>query len=286
MTLDDVRVNIDRVDKQIKELFQERMELADQVACVKAQTGDNIFKPDREVKIISNLTEDIEPGIKREYVALLKRIMEVSRKYQYGRTLEMRDCLDIDWSSEYKEITKVAMLKSELYLCNMISKDTVDTVDSFTKVGELIENGQADAGIGVLEDISVGVSDEIHRFLVDNKLYINKCEVLKDSEIRKKVVLFSDELVVKPEHNRLKIMFTCNNKSGALASILSMISDYDVNLTEIHSKPNQKDDWNYEFYVEIEANLLNKEIQALAFQLKNETEYFQILGSYQCEGDF
>lgn len=163
MTLDDVRVNIDRVDKQIKELFQERMELADQVACVKAQTGDNIFKPDREVKIISNLTEDIEPGIKREYVALLKRIMEVSRKYQYGRTLEMRDCLDIDWSSEYKEITKVAMLKSELYLCNMISKDTVDTVDSFTEVGELIENGQADAGIGVLEDISVGVSDEIHR---------------------------------------------------------------------------------------------------------------------------
>ena len=286
MTLDDVRVNIDRVDKQIKELFQERMELADQVACVKAQTGDNIFKPDREVKIISNLTEDIEPGIKREYVALLKRIMEVSRKYQYGSTLEMRDCLDIDWSSEYKEITKVAMLKSELYLCNMISKDTVDTVDSFTKVGELIENGQADAGIGVLEDISVGVSDEIHRLLVDNKLYINKCEVLKDSEIRKKVVLFSDELVVKPEHNRLKIMFTCNNKSGALASILSMISDYDVNLTEIHSKPNQKDDWNYEFYVEIEANLLNKEIQALAFQLKNETEYFQILGSYQCEGDF
>ena len=276
MTLDDVRVNIDRVDKQIKELFQERMELADQVACVKAQTGDNIFKPDREVKIISNLTEDIETGIKREYVALLKRIMEVSRKYQYGRTLEMRDCLDIDWSSEYKEITKVAMLKSELYLCNMISKDTVDTVDSFTEVGELIENGQADAGIGVLEDISVGVSDEIHRLLVDNKLYINKCEVLKDSEIRKKVVLFSDELVVKPEHNRLKIMFTCNNKSGALASILSMISDYDVNLTEIHSKPNQKDDWNYEFYVEIEANLLNKEIQALAFQLKNETEYFQI----------
>ena len=88
MTLDDVRVNIDRVDKQIKELFQERMELADQVACVKAQTGDNIFKPDREVKIISNLTEDIEPGIKREYVALLKRIMEVSRKYYATFTTE------------------------------------------------------------------------------------------------------------------------------------------------------------------------------------------------------
>ena len=32
MTLADVRKNIDRVDKEIKKLFRERMELADQVA--------------------------------------------------------------------------------------------------------------------------------------------------------------------------------------------------------------------------------------------------------------
>ena len=42
MTLEEVRINIDRVDSQIKALFQERMELADQVAQVKAETGDTI----------------------------------------------------------------------------------------------------------------------------------------------------------------------------------------------------------------------------------------------------
>jgi chorismate mutase/prephenate dehydratase len=65
-----------------------------------------------------------------------------------------------------------------------------------------------------------------------------------------------------------------------------MISDYGVNLTAIHSVPDQRSQWNYRFYVEFEANLLSHEIQALIFQLRSETEVFQILGSYFCEGDF
>ena len=38
MDLSEVRKNIDRVDGGIRKLFMERMILADQVACIKAQT--------------------------------------------------------------------------------------------------------------------------------------------------------------------------------------------------------------------------------------------------------
>ncbi|MCR5665691.1 MAG: chorismate mutase [Eubacterium sp.] len=286
MTLDEIRHNIDRVDKEIKALFQERMELADQVAQVKAQTGDNIFKPDREIAIIDRLTTDIEPDIKKEYIALIKRIMEVSRKYQYGRTLELRNCLDLTWLTEEPSLSQIAMKKSELYICNMVSKDLVTTVDEFAQVGQLIQNKQVDAGIGILEDVSISASKELHSLLVGEHLYINRCDIVNDSGVRKKVVLFSPHLVVLPDHNRIKIMFVCRNKSGSIASIFSMISDYNVNLTEIHSQPNEQLEWNYEFYAEIEANLLSKETQALIFQLMNETYAFQILGSYNCEGDF
>ena len=48
MTLEEVRKQIDVVDKQIKSLFKERMMLADQVARVKAESEDAIYKPDRE----------------------------------------------------------------------------------------------------------------------------------------------------------------------------------------------------------------------------------------------
>ena len=117
MTLADIRKNIDSVDKEIKKLFKERMVLADNVAQVKAETDDDIYKPDREESIISNLTEDVDDNIKMEYTALIKRIMEISRKYQYGRTLELRDCLDVTYDEQEPEIDAVAMIKPELTAC-------------------------------------------------------------------------------------------------------------------------------------------------------------------------
>ena len=115
MTLEEVRRNIDRVDGEIKRLFKERME-ADNVARVKAETGDVIYKPDREEVIINTLTADVDDNIKREYTALIKRIMEVSRKYQYGRTLELRDCFPVQYEEHEPELKTPAMLDREVHL--------------------------------------------------------------------------------------------------------------------------------------------------------------------------
>ena len=76
----------------MRTLFLERMKLADQVACIKAETADVIYKPDREEAVIQKQTAGMDPSLVREYTAFIKRTMEVSRKYQYGRTLELRHC--------------------------------------------------------------------------------------------------------------------------------------------------------------------------------------------------
>lgn len=88
MTLDDVRIHIDSVDRELKQLIERRMELAHNVADAKIATGDKIFKPDRESQIISGLTYDTRPDIIRQYTALIRKIMLVSREYQYSLTLE------------------------------------------------------------------------------------------------------------------------------------------------------------------------------------------------------
>ena len=121
MTLEEVRKEIDKVDSQIKKLFSERMELAENVSKVKAETGDVILKPEREEIIISNLTEDVKPSIVKEYTALIKRIMEISRKYQYGITLDLRNCLNVNYLTEDVPVSTIAMVKPELYICNMYS---------------------------------------------------------------------------------------------------------------------------------------------------------------------
>lgn len=287
MDLSDVRKNIDRVDKEIRQLFMERMILADQVACIKAETEDTIYKPDREGAIIKKQTEGVEPKFLREYTALIKRIMEISRKYQYGRIMELRHCFPFEYIREKKEVHQLAMIKEELYICDSYSKDSVITVDSYEDIGKSIKNGESDAGMGIIEEIGVGVSDELHMLLVNQNLYITDCIVREERGIRKKIVTFTDQLEVLPEHNRVKIMFECPNRSGSISSILSMISDYGVNLTEIHSRPYEEaDTWNYMFFAEMNANVDTKEIRALLYQLSQETMRLQILGSYLCEGDF
>ena len=87
MTLAEVRTEIDRVDAGIKELFKERMMLAGKIAEVKAETGDSVYKPEREAEVIQQLTADVDDDIKQEYTALLRRIMELSREYQYRKIL-------------------------------------------------------------------------------------------------------------------------------------------------------------------------------------------------------
>lgn len=287
MDLSDVRKNIDRVDGEIRRLFMERMILADQVACIKAETEDAIYKPDREEAIIRNQTKDVDAKLVKEYTALIKRIMEVSRKYQYGRTMELRQCFPYEYTREPKLIQQPAMIKEELYICKQFSKDSVITVDSYEEIGRCIKEGTADAGMGIIEEIGVGVSDELHNLLVDGNLYITDCAIQEEKGKRRKVVTFTKELIVLPKHNRVKVMFICPNHSGSISSILSMISDYGVNLTEIHSRPYQEGaHWNYMFFVEMEANIDTKENRAMLYQLSQETARLQILGSYFCEGDF
>ena len=91
MTLEEIRTNIDEIDNDIKRLFAERMKLSEEVVLLKAQTGNEIYKPDREKQIIEKLSEDTESGICDEYRSFVKHILLLSRKYQYRRMTELKD---------------------------------------------------------------------------------------------------------------------------------------------------------------------------------------------------
>ena len=91
MNLDDIRTQIDIVDNKLSTLIEERMNLSALVAQSKLDSGDRIFKPEREQFVISRLTENYNSDIKRHYTSLIKKIMLVSREYQYRLTLDAKD---------------------------------------------------------------------------------------------------------------------------------------------------------------------------------------------------
>ncbi len=182
MNLSEIRTNIDRLDREMRRLFLERMELSDQVVSVKAKTGDTIYKPDREQEILSRKFETMSDELQMDYRAFMKRIMEISRKYQYGRLLELKDDFPYDLSH------------------------------------------------------------------------------------------------VEEDHNRCRIELTCSNNPDLLGVFLTMIADYGISVKDIQSE-------KMIFTLELEGNLLNKDMQCLIYQLSKEAEKLVLLNSYKYEGE-
>lgn len=237
MSLQEARKKIDTVDSKIKELFKLRMEAADDVVHAKAETCDKIFKPDREADIVDRLTKDVDPSIKKEYTAFIKKIMQVSRKYQYGKMLELLNCFNLEFTTETAKVDKVV------------------TFDLNSK------------------------EDSLYDLLLKDKLFISA--VKEDKKEGKVTISLSKTLTVNNSHNRIYVAFSCKNGANGLGTVLSMISDYQFNLKEIKTIFDEKSPGGCIFLGEIEANLLEKEAQALVYQLQEECEFIQVLGSYE-----
>lgn len=85
MTLEEVRREIDALDPEIRELLMERLDLTFRVIEAKRDAGDlRIYRPDREEEILKRLGRDVEKERKAPYLAVVRKIMETSRMYQYG----------------------------------------------------------------------------------------------------------------------------------------------------------------------------------------------------------
>ena len=73
-------------------------------------------------------------------------------------------------------------------------------------------------------------------------------------------------------------MFTVNHESGALAKIMQIIANYELNMTSIRSRACKDKPWQYYFYVEVEGDIADSRIQQCFEECKKHCEEFKIIG--------
>ena len=88
------------------------------------------------------------------------------------------------------------------------------------------------------------------------------------------------ELTAADTDNRISLMFTLPHTTGSLSSALSIFSDYESNLTEIHSRPLAETPWTFRFYVDFTGNILHYPTRCLLYQLFEELPEVRLLGCY------
>jgi monofunctional chorismate mutase len=81
--LSDLRIEIDRIDRQIQSLFEQRMKISEKVAAYKKEKGLPVLDAKREAEKIASLEESASDKETAEGIAELYRtLFAISRKCQ------------------------------------------------------------------------------------------------------------------------------------------------------------------------------------------------------------
>lgn len=93
------------------------------------------------------------------------------------------------------------------------------------------------------------------------------------------IVLGKEKLPLK-EADKINICFDIPHKSGSLYNLISNFIYNNVNMTAIESRAIPEKRWKYRFFVELDGNLSDENVQNALHGIQSEAEYFTVLGNY------
>ncbi|MBR6879867.1 MAG: chorismate mutase [Clostridiales bacterium] len=93
-------------------------------------------------------------------------------------------------------------------------------------------------------------------------------------------ICISKDLEIYPGASKASIMMAIDHKPGSLSNTLSSFSALGLNLTKIESRPISGRDFEFMFYLDVEASVYSEPFISLLTRLDNEGNGFTFLGSY------
>ena len=80
--------------------------------------------------------------------------------------------------------------------------------------------------------------------------------------------------------NRISLIIAFENKPGALYDILSKLAALDINMTKLESCPGGGHDFEFIFFLELEASVQDPSVLAMLKEMERTCAQFQFLGNY------
>ncbi len=182
MDLQELRQKIDKIDSQLVELYEERMEVSSEIADFKIATGKKVFDREREkekIQTVKALTHSEFNSIGVE--ELFSQIMSMSRKLQYTKLAQKGASLRLPFiqiDSLNKENSRVCYQGAEGAYSELATKkffgDNVNCfhVENFRDAFGALEDGSADYAVLPIENSTAGIVSEIYDLLTEYENYI------------------------------------------------------------------------------------------------------------------
>ncbi len=107
------------------------------------------------------------------------------------------------------------------------------------------------------------------------------CENIEDitNNITRFLVVSRED--AKPTgEDKTAVLFSTAHKAGALADVLEVFKRYDINLTNIESRPSKKREWEYYFFVDFVGHKTDEQVQKGLEEGRKHCLQLSILGSF------
>lgn len=188
--LEQYRAKIDEIDRQLTKLFEERMNVVNNICQYKIDHGLPVVNQNREEEVVKkNIQHLTNKSYSNELTRFLMHTMEISKQIQYKKVRENKsknnfshntntvssdvNHLKIGYYGVKGSFSEEAMLK---YFGNVkLAKNYVEFEDVF----DAIKNGEIDYGVVPIENSSTGTISQVLDLVNKKGLYINGEQVIK-----------------------------------------------------------------------------------------------------------
>lgn len=113
------------------------------------------------------------------------------------------------------------------------------------------------------------------------KTLVNNIEDRPDNATRFLVV--GRKLLAPSGLDKTTLLFSANDTAagtGILHSLLKPLAEQQINITRIESRPSQRKNWDYVFFIDIEGHAEETSIAAALSAMEKSSSLFRVLGAY------
>ena len=112
-------------------------------------------------------------------------------------------------------------------------------------------------------------------------LELLKENINNEEENYTRFFIISNEDIVIDGSDKISIVTSANNESGALIGLLQIFYKYGLNMVNLKSRPRVSKPWEYYFYIDFEGNMSSEKVKMALEEMREKSNYLQILGNYK-----
>ena len=184
MNLDELRVEINALDKIIQNAFSERMALCRQVALYKQENGLPVFQTDREAEILDRIRREAPEGLENASSLLFRMIMDISKSLQYR---------ELHKETPPYEYQQLSILPSASVACQGTAGANAETaakqifgedcepvfLPDFADVFAAVQSGSVQFGIIPVQNSTAGSVVQAYDLMSEYNFYIARTTVVE-----------------------------------------------------------------------------------------------------------